>query len=170
MSRFSCASAPGLSTRRSERTVIGLIGSRRRHWRFTDIGLSPGQTHQLAGVYGACLEIEAVIYPGSATECRLALLCGDDDENGATIVYDTTRGTISLNGASEALVLADGELLKLRVFVDRPLVEVFANRRICLSAWPHPRLKESGFVRLSAVGGSAVVKWVDVWQMRVIKE
>ena len=31
------------------------------------------------------------------------LLCGDDDEKGATIVYDATRGTISLNGASEAL-------------------------------------------------------------------
>ncbi len=98
------------------------------------------------------------------------LLCGDDDEKGATIVYDATRGTISLNGASEALVLTDGELLRLRVFVDRSLVEVIANRRVCLSAWSYPRLNESGFVRLSTVGGSAVVKWVDVWQMRVIKE
>ncbi|MDE0041813.1 MAG: GH32 C-terminal domain-containing protein [Candidatus Poribacteria bacterium] len=143
---------------------------RGRHWRFTDIGLAPGQTHQLAEVSGACLEIEAVIYPGSATECRLVLLCGDDDEKGSTIVYDTTRGIISLNGASKALVLADGELLKLRVFVDRSLVEVFANRRVCLSAWSYPRREAEGFVRLSAVGGSAQVKSVDVWQMRVIKE
>ncbi len=138
---------------------------RGRHWRFTDIGLAPGQTHQLAGVSSACLEIEAVIYPGSATECRLVLLCGDDDEKGATIVYDATRGTISLNGASEALVLTDGELLRLRVFVDRSLMEVIANRRVCLSAWSYPRRETEGLVRLSAVGGSAEVKSVDVWEM-----
>ena len=61
--------------------------------------------------------------------------------------------------------MAEGELLRLRVFVDRSLVEVIANRRICLSAWSYPRLKESGFVRLSAVGGCAHVKSVDVWEM-----
>ena len=145
---------------------IAEVGSlRRRHWRFTDIGLAPDRTHQLPRVSGTCLEIEAAIDPGSARECRLGVLCGDDDEKGATIVYDATRGTISLNGASETLALADGELLRLRVFVDRPLVEVFANRRVCLSVWSYPRREAAGLVRLSAVDGHAEVKWIDVWEM-----
>lgn len=138
---------------------------RGRHWRFSDIGLAPDQTHQLAGVTGACLEIEAAIDLGSARECRLGVLCGDDDVEGASIVYDTRSGVISLNGVSEALVLADGELLRLRVFVDRSLVEVFANRRVCLSAWSYTHLEATGSVRLSAVGGCAHVKSVDVWEM-----
>ena len=136
---------------------------RGRRSRFTDIGLAPDRAHQLAGVSSTCLEIEAAIDPGSARECRLGVLCEDGD--GTTMVYDATRGTISLSGASEALVLADGELLRLRVFVDRPLVEVFANRRVCLSAWSYPRREAAGLVRLSAVGGHAEVKWVDVWEM-----
>lgn len=143
---------------------------RGRHWRFTDISLAHDQRHLLAGVSGTCLEIQAVINPGSARECRLGVLCGDDDVEGAPIAYDARRKTISLKGTSDALVLPDGELLRLRVFVDRSLVEVFANRRVCLSAWSHPHWQERGFVRLSAVGGSALVNSVDVWEVRAIKK
>ena len=93
------------------------------------------------------------------------MLCGDDDTEQTPIVYDAERKSISLKGASDALDLAAGEFLRLRVFVDRSLVEVFANRRVCLSAWSYPRHEEGGFVRLSAVGGSAQVKSIDVWEM-----
>ena len=138
---------------------------RGRHWRFTDIGLAPDQTHQLAAGSGACLEIEAVIDPGSARECRLGVLCRDGDGEGTSIVYDAERKSISLKGTSDALDLAAGEFLKLRVFVDRSLVEAFANRRVCLSGWSYPRWEEGGFVNLSAIGGNAQVKSIDVWEM-----
>ena len=138
---------------------------RGQHWQFTDIGLTPNRTNQLAGVSGACLEIEAVIDPGDARECRLGVLCGDNDREQTLIVFDAERKSISLKGASDALDLAAGEFLRLRVFVDGSLVEVFANRRVCLSAWSYPRQEEGGFVGLSAVGGSALVKSIDVWEM-----
>lgn len=82
-----------------------------------------------------------------------------------SVVRQVRRIYFVMCAEAGALVLADGELLRLRVFVDRSLVEVFANRRICLSAWSYPRLKESGFVRMSAVGGHAEVKWLNVWEM-----
>ena len=53
--------------------------------------------------------------------------------------FDAERKSISLKGVSDALDLAAGEFLRLRVFIDRSLVEVFANRRVCLSAWSYPR-------------------------------
>ena len=145
--------------------VAEIESLRGRHWQFTDIGLTPNQTHQLAGVSGACLEIEAVIDSGSARECRLGVLCGDNDREQTPIVYDAERRSISLKGVNDALDLAAGEFLRLRVFIDRSLVEVFANRRVCLSAWSYPRQEEGGFVRLSAVGGRALVKSIDVWEM-----
>ena len=145
--------------------VAEIESLRGRHWQFTDIGLTPNQTHQLAGVSGACLEIEAVIDPGSARECRLGVLCGDNDREQTPIVYNAERRSISLKGVNDALVLAAGEFLRLRVFVDRSLVEVLANRRVCLSAWSYPRQEEGGFVGLPAVRGSALVKSIDVWEM-----
>ena len=62
-------------------------------------------------------------------------------------------------------ILAAGEFLKLRVFVDWSLVEAFANRRVCLSGWSYPRWEEGGFVRLSAVGGDVQLKSIEVWEM-----
>ena len=85
---------------------------RGRHWQFTDIGLTPNRTNQLAGVSGACLEIEAVIDPGDARECRLGVLCGEGDREQTPIVFDAERKSISLKGASDALDLAAGEFLR----------------------------------------------------------
>ena len=150
--------------------VAEIESLRGRHWQYTDIGLTPNQTHQFAGVSGACLEIEAVIDSGSARECRLGVLCGEDDREQTLIVYDAERRSISLKGVNDALVLAAGEFLRLRIFIDRTLVEVFANRRVCLSAWSYPRQEEGGFVRLSAVGGSALVESIDVWEMEEWKD
>ena len=102
---------------------------------------------------------------GSARECRLGVPCGDNDREQTPIVYDAERRYISLKGVNDALDLAAGEFLRLRVFVDRSLVEVFANRRVCLSGWSYPRQEEGGFVRLSVVGGDVQVKSIDVWEM-----
>ena len=58
------------------------------------------------------------------------MLCGDNDREQTPIVYDAERRSISLKGVNDALDLAAGEFLRLRVFIDRSLVEVFANRRV----------------------------------------
>ena len=101
--------------------VAEIESLRGRHWQFTDIGLTPNQTHQLAGVSGACLEIEAVIDPGSARECRLGVLCGDNDREQTPIVYDAARRSISLKGVNDALDLAAGEFSEV-AGVYRPVV------------------------------------------------
>jgi len=139
---------------------------RGRHWQFADIGLAAGRRHRLPGVLGECLEIEIEIDPGKADRCSLAVRCGRDGKEETPIVYDAQKNGISLKGVSDSLVLADGETLKLRVFVDRSLVEVYANRRVCLSAWTYPRQNDCVHVDLSAVGGAARVKSVDAWQMQ----
>ena len=149
--------------------VAEIESLRGRHWQFADIGLTADHAHRLAGVSGACLEIQVEIDPGQAGQCRLAVRCGRDGMEQTPIVYDAQKQSISLKGVSDSLVLADGERLTLRVFVDRSLVEVYANRRRCLSAWTYPHHKDSVHVDLSAVGGPARVKSLDVWQMRPTK-
>lgn len=66
--------------------------------------------------------------------------------------------------------LAPGEPLKLRVFIDKSVVEVFANDRQCLAVRVYPGRDDSQGVSLRAQGADAVLRSLDVWQMRSIYE
>lgn len=61
--------------------------------------------------------------------------------------------------------LAPNEPLRLRVFVDRSVVEVFANDRICMTQRVYPVRAESRGVRLLSTGASARLLRLDAWTM-----
>ncbi len=64
--------------------------------------------------------------------------------------------------------LPPGETLKLRVFVDKSVVEVFANGRQCVAARVYPGRLDSSGISLRAQGSEAKLISLDVWQMRPI--
>lgn len=63
------------------------------------------------------------------------------------------------------LALEEGEHLRLRVFVDGPMLEVFANDRQCVTQVVYPLGDDTDRVKLCARGGSARAISVDAWQM-----
>lgn len=62
----------------------------------------------------------------------------------------------------------DGEPLRLRVFVDRSVVEVYANDRICMTGRVYPTRPDSQGVVVRARGGTVRVTCLDVWEMDTI--
>ena len=62
----------------------------------------------------------------------------------------------------------EGEALELRVFIDRSVIEVFANRRQCLTQRVYPTRADSTAVRLFAVGGAARASVVEAWDMEPV--
>ena len=62
--------------------------------------------------------------------------------------------------------LEDGEPLRLRVFVDRSAVEVFANERQCLAVRVYPGRADSLGVSLVSRGQDAVVSALDFWEIK----
>lgn len=64
--------------------------------------------------------------------------------------------------------LAPGAPLNLRVFIDRIVVEVFANGRPCLAVRVYPGRTDSTGVSLRALGAGCTLRSLDVWQMRSI--
>ena len=66
------------------------------------------------------------------------------------------------------IFLAPGETLKLRVFVDQSVVEVFVNGRQCLAVRVYPGREDSAGISLRAQGADAELCSVDVWQMKSI--
>ncbi len=66
------------------------------------------------------------------------------------------------------VMLAGNERLKLRVFIDRSVVEVFVNGRQCVAMRVYPGLKDSLGVSFRSQGRSAVLKSLDAWRMKGI--
>lgn len=137
---------------------------RRDHYSFAGIALPAGVSHVLEGVHGGQLEIRAVFEPSATGAVGLALLDGD---RRTEFVYDAeTKSLRSLNSAGP-LELAPGEALELRIFVDGSVVEVFANRRACLTEriYPAPSNLDALRVALITSGAPAMASKVDVWKM-----
>ena len=136
----------------------------------------------LEGATGDCLEIEAVIEPGDAPAVGLKVRCSPDGQEQTVITYDPMAGTLvldpvqaSLNPATSTgqeaqrapFRLKPGEPLRLRVFVDRSVVEVFANGRQCVAKRIYPTRKDSLGVSLFAQG-QAMARSVRGWKMNPV--
>ena len=68
---------------------------------------------------------------------------------------------------ADVLIAAD-EPLELRVFVDRSVVEVFANGRQCLAVRVYPGRPDSVGVALRSIGQDTTLASLDAWQMASI--
>ena len=66
--------------------------------------------------------------------------------------------------------LDDDEPLQLRVFIDRSVVEVYANGRQCVAMRVYPTRADSVGVSLRAQGRAAQLNRLDAWQMKSVWE
>ncbi|MDG3007961.1 GH32 C-terminal domain-containing protein [Paludisphaera mucosa] len=67
------------------------------------------------------------------------------------------------------LELKPGEPLRLRIFLDGPMLEVFANDRQCLTQQVFPESKEARMVKVSAQGGPVIFNGIEAWDMAPAK-
>ncbi len=96
-------------------------------------------------------------------------------ENWSLISLETAYSSILPDVESRApeilpLYFKDGETLKLNIFIDKSVIEVFVNDRQVLSTRVYPGLTNSLGVTLRAQGSEATLKSLDAWQMKSIYE
>ncbi|MBL7189849.1 MAG: glycoside hydrolase family 32 protein [Phycisphaerae bacterium] len=89
------------------------------------------------------------------------------------ISLDNTRSSILTDVRSRApetaeVALAKGEPLKLRVFLDKTIVEVFANGKQCVALRVYPGRADSVGVSLRAQSREVRLRSLDAWQMKSI--
>ena len=76
-----------------------------------------------------------------------------------------TRGERWTSSQEAPFKLVDAELLKLHIFLDRSVLEVFANNRQCLTQRIYPTRSDSLGVSIFARGGDALLNRLDAWTM-----
>ena len=155
---------------------------RRNRRRFTNISISSDTFLALEDIDENCLEILATFEPGDAEMLGVKVCCSPDEDEQTVIYYSPKDKCLALDadlssvnpdvasrGVQQApLELAADEPLTLHIFVDRSVVEVFANNRQCLTKRIYPARRDSRGVQLFAEGGSAKLRSIDVWDMAEI--
>jgi beta-fructofuranosidase len=127
---------------------------------------------------GDCLEVIAEIDPGDARKAGLKLRAAPDGSEQTLVYYDRVvhrlivdRSKSSLDSRADRapqsgpLLLAPGEPLRLRVFLDRSVIEIFANERACLTARVYPVGPHSVGLGLFAEAGKAELVALEAWEM-----
>lgn len=136
---------------------------RGRHRRFGAQTVPDGPDGlPLAGVAGDALELQVRFAPTDAPILGIRVRCSPDGAEYAEIAYD--RHASRLGDAP--LDLAEMEELVLRVYVDRSVIEAFANGRACQTLRFYPERDDCLGVRLLARGGEAMLRSVDVWELQ----
>ena len=141
------------------------------------VDLAPGTGNRIDGADGDCVEVEAEIEVRDAASVGLTLCRSPGGEERTTISWhrdeevlrlDRTHSSLNPDvgrGVHDApLSLAPGEPLTLTVFLDRSVVEAFANRRAALTGRIYPTCPDSTGVELFATGNSAHVRRCRVWR------
>jgi sucrose-6-phosphate hydrolase SacC (GH32 family) len=80
-------------------------------------------------------------------------------------VVDRSSVANPVDRVEAPLVLPPGEPLRLRVFLDGPMLEVFANDRQCLTQQVFPQSPEAIGASVRCDGGSGRLRRLDAWAM-----
>lgn len=166
--------------------VPELQALRREHWHYESLELEPvpetATLSLLEGIQGDTLEIVAEFEVEDDAEFGLQLRCSPDGQEQTRIVYQAAKGQIVIERENSSVSpdvergertapveLADGESPKLHIFVDRSVIEIFANGgRTCLAARIYPLRPDSLGVGLFARTGIAKLKSMDIWALKPI--
>jgi beta-fructofuranosidase len=142
---------------------------RGNHWSFNDITLSPDSENPFAEVQGNSLEILAEIEPANADAAGIEVLRSPDGEEKTVILFDNVHLRLEVGDQTGDFQILPGEdTLKLHIFVDRSVIEVYANNREALVCRAYPKRPDSLGVRLITQGETARFRKVDVWTVNSI--
>jgi beta-fructofuranosidase len=154
------------------------------HIQKKDITINDSEL-RLEGIDGNSFELQLKINPRDADEFGIKVCVSPDGEEQTIISYamsdkkmkvDLSRTSLDKNLMhryhqdhglyQEAdLDLKSGETLDLNIFIDRSVLEVFVNKRLCLTHRIYPSRDDSKGVVLFSEGGSIEVPVINKWRM-----
>lgn len=138
-----------------------------RHWN--EMIVAKDSVFVLPEFKSRTFEMIVEFDPSGTSRFGVEVLRSDDGGEKQMILFDNENLTLhSGDKSGEFQLLPDEKSLKLHIFVDRSVIEVFANNRVCLTRRVYPKNENALGVALFSIGRSALVKRVDVWEMETI--
>ncbi|MCX6997351.1 MAG: glycoside hydrolase family 32 protein [Kiritimatiellaeota bacterium] len=166
-----CMSLPRMLTLDASRQVLQtpapeLETLRQEHTQVAGLTLA-NEFKTIEGAQGKQLELVAEFIPDSAAAFGLKLRSSRDGQRAITLRY--ADGTLNVAGTAVPLKpAAERPTLKLHVFLDRSVLEVFINDgQAAVTRVEYPD-EDDLAVGVFAENGKATLKSLDVWRMKAI--
>jgi len=144
----------------------------------TNLAISADSELPVNDIRGDSIELIVDFAATEAQQFGVKVCCSPDGQEETLIYYDAVDKKLKIDTNKSSLVegsksieagpleLKPGEPLRLRVFVDKSVVEVFAgDGRQAVMRRIYPSLEESVGVTLFSKGGSATVTTLKAWDM-----
>ncbi|UQQ37631.1 GH32 C-terminal domain-containing protein [Paenibacillus polymyxa] len=135
---------------------------------------------QLRNVHGDMLEIQLELEPGSAKKFGIKVRCTPDGEEETLLYYDWNQTMLLVDRSKTTLHPGEkcggvqggklellGENLKLHIYLDRSMVEAYANGLKSLTTRVYPSRMDALGLEIWGVG-EPFVKSLDIWDMQSI--
>ena len=145
-------------------------------------------------IKGDCMEIMLSVETPKSGQFGLVVRRSPDGAEQTVIIVDTFEGSLKIDTTRSSLnenicrpfpmlhsdkkrdisiqkapfALESGEILKLRVFLDKSILEVFANSRQCLTQRIYPTRNDSASVALFSRGGHSKLRILQAWDIAEI--
>jgi len=133
------------------------------------ITVKSGDSYPLKVLTGDALEMEITFSAPLPEEFGLNLLGNEKDGNGGmSIIAGADKKVLTVGNLNAPFQLKKDEDLILRIFIDKNLVEVFANDRQAASYVHKPHIRKNPNISLFAKGSDLKVKKVAAWKMKSI--
>jgi sucrose-6-phosphate hydrolase SacC (GH32 family) len=130
--------------------------------RFTLAFGEKGSAIPIAGIHGSALEISARFDLGNARAVGLRVRESADRSRAIEIRHD--GGCLEVAGVKAPLSLGPARRLDLRVFLDRSILEVYANGAVCVTRAVYPDGSDDGLAAFAE--GAPEKAEVSVWPMK----
>ena len=154
-----------------------------------DLTLSPGEERTLDGFESDCMEFQLTIHPNQASRFGLKLRCSPDGQEETVVTYDTRHQHVIVDFDRASLdpnliygrnprdttsatrrqivpfALRPNEPLHIDCFIDRSVIEIFINSRICITQRVYPTRPDSLESRLFTEDHPITVKNIGKWEM-----
>ena len=139
-----------------------------------DVTIKPGASGHIR-TQGDAVEINAEFEPGDAKQFGLKVRVSNDGARFVRVWFDTATGDYGVDGqvlhkGSGPSHLAKGQRVRMRVFVDKQIIETFVNGQTCTTSaqvndpkTAQPSLADG--LDLFSEGGTARCTTLDVWKM-----
>ncbi|ODR79186.1 glycosyl hydrolase family 32 [Haladaptatus sp. W1] len=146
--------------------------------RYEDIRITPSETGYLEEISGDTLEVELTVDARDVHEFGIVLRQSPDDTERTVVRCNVPRRLLTVdrsdsstnpntNDASQTMPIqrAEDGTIRLHVFLDRSVLEVFANDAQCLTSRIYPTRSDSVNVDLFATRKDVVVDSLEVWEL-----
>ena len=132
-----------------------------------EMTIAADTAYPLENMTGDTLELGIIFQSGAAQKFGVHVYCDQKGKNGFPISYEPEAKMLTVGETKIPFAVPQDEDINLRIFLDKSIIEVFANDRLAALA-PYRYAPENLGVSLWSEGGSVRVKEIKGWNLRSI--